>query len=88
MASLEMRAAVSVWYLQALATNTGLNSSGQEYTLSGRQGTRSCSLAKEHFSVQKLTSEASAIYVQFSWNPRRVPQGCGTPGGPLATTPA
>lgn len=33
-----MRAAVRVWYLQALASNTGLKSSGQEYTLSGRQG--------------------------------------------------
>lgn len=88
MASSEMRAAVSASYLQALATNAGLNSSGQEYTLSGKQGTHRCSLAKEHFSVQKLTSEESPIYVQFSWNPRRVPQDYGIPAGSLAATPA
>lgn len=88
MVSSEMRVAVGVSYLQALVTNTGLNSSGQEYILSGRHKTCGSSLAKENFSVQNLMNEASAIYVQFSWNPRRVPHSCGIPAGSLATTPA
>lgn len=33
MASSEMKAAINLWYLQALATNTGLNFSGQQYTV-------------------------------------------------------
>lgn len=66
MASSDMRVAISLRYLQALTTIIGLNSSEQEYTLSGRRGTGGCSLAKEHFSVQKLWSEASAVHVQFS----------------------
>lgn len=87
MASSDERVVISVWYLQALTTNTGMNSSGQEDTLSMRQGTGGC-LAKESFSVQKLQSEASAVHVQLSRNTRRVPQGCGTPAGSSATTPA
>lgn len=65
---------------QALTTLQGRN------TLSWRQATGSCSMAK--LLVQKLQSEASAVHEHFSRSTGRVPQGCGTQAGSLATIPA